>query len=288
MSGQAVGRQLHLIAPLPHRFHNQPVLHQLQAFVQRLLCIALANGDFFTADYRSRVDLRRHVMHCATCCLYTSVERLLYHVESPEDGDLCAITRGICVACAVVGDKGGMKIDDASRELFNEACTEDTHPADQYDEVNAEKLQQCSKPRLALRSLLPGQVDHWQVMCKGTLQAVGIGFVAHNQRDLDVRQFLALDGIDKRLQVAARARDEHAKAQGSAVHYRRTSSSAWTSSATRRCLYSCSRWPSCISERASILAASRAAPSGSRITGEAMPDGSRSDERISIPPKRSL
>src|SRR6266568_866600 len=270
MSGQAVGRQLHLIAPLPHRFHNQPVLHQLQAFVQRLLCIALANGDFFTADYRSRVDL------------------LLYHVESPEDGDLCAITRGICVACAVVGDKGGMKIDDASRELFNEACTEDTHPADQYDEVNAEKLQQCSKPRLALRSLLPGQVDHWQVMCKGTLQAVGIGFVAHDQRDLDVGQFLALDGIDKRLQVAACARDEHTKAQGSAIHYRRTSLSAWISSVTRRCLYSYSRWPSCASERASILAARRAAPSGSRISGEAMPDGRRSDERISIPPKRSL
>src|SRR5260221_1261404 len=288
MSGQSVGRQLHLIAPLPHRFHNQPVLHQLQAFVQRLLCIALANGDFFTADCRSRVDLRRHIMHCTARYLYAGVERLLYHVESPEDGDLRTIACSIRVACAVIGDKGGMEIDDASRELFNEACTEDTHPADQYDEVNAEKLQQCSKPRLALRSLLPGQVDHWQVMCKGTLQAVGIGFVAHDQRDLDVGQFLALDGIDKCLQVAAGAGDEHAKAQGSAIHYRRTSSSAWTSSVTRCCLYSCTRWPSCASERASILAASRAAPSGSRITGEAMPDGSRSDERISIPPKRSL
>src|SRR5713101_1608051 len=199
------------------RLDNQLMLHQLQAFVQCLLCIALANGDFFTADYRSRVDLRRHIMHCATCCLYTSVERLLYHVESPEDGDLCPSARGIRVACAVIGDKGGMEIDDASRELFNEAYTEDTHPADQYDEVNAEQSQQCGKPRLALRSLLPGQVDHWQVMCKGTLQAVGVGFVAHDQRDLDVGQFLALDGIDKRLQVAAGARDEHTKAQGNAV-----------------------------------------------------------------------
>src|SRR6266700_3071150 len=152
-------RQLRSIAPLPHRFHNQPVLHQLQAFVQRLFRIALLNSDLFTADYGSRVDLRRHIMHRAARYLYTGIERLLYHVEPPEDGDLCAIARGIGVARAVVGDKGGMKIDDAPRELFDKGWAEDTHPAGQYDEVNAEQSQQCGKLRLAIRSLLPGQVD---------------------------------------------------------------------------------------------------------------------------------
>src|SRR5438034_3097157 len=151
-----------------HSLYNQPMFHQLQPFVQRLLCIALLNSDLFTADYRSRVDLWRHIMHCAARYLYAGLECLPDHVESPKDRDLCAIARGIGVACAVVGYKGGMKIDDAPRKLFNKVGTEDTHPARQYKEVNVEQSQQCGKPLLAFRSLAPRQVDCWQVMGKGS------------------------------------------------------------------------------------------------------------------------
>src|SRR5437899_3114072 len=50
--------KLFLILKALHSLDNQLMLHQLQALVQRLLRIALLSSDLFTADHRSRVDLR--------------------------------------------------------------------------------------------------------------------------------------------------------------------------------------------------------------------------------------
>jgi len=43
----------------------------------------------------------------------------------------------------------------------------------------------------------------WNFVLEGSLQAVGVSFIAYNQRDFDAWQFLAFNGIDECLQVAA-------------------------------------------------------------------------------------
>src|SRR5579884_1800516 len=278
----------------PHRLHDQPVFHFLDALVQALLRIPRLDGNFFAADDGSGVDGGSYVMDGAARRWDVGLQGLAHGMEAAKDGDGRAVAGSVDFAGAAIGQEGRMQVDDTPGELGQEGCAEYAHPAREYDEVDLEEVQEGSELRFALRHFrcfgwrgsVPGQVDGGQFVTQSALQANRVGFVAHDEGDFDAGKLAAFDGIDEGLQVAAAAGDEDAEAEG--FHSLRTSSSAEVSSALMRCLYCSIRCASCWLQRASILAASRAAPSGSRIVGVAMPEGSRNEERISMPPKRSL
>src|SRR5579883_186404 len=283
-----------VISTPPHRLHDQPVFHFLDALVQALLCISRLDGDLFAADDGSGVDGGGDVVDGAARRWDVGLQGLAHGMEAAKDGDGRAVAGGVDFAGAAIGQESGMQVDDTPGKLGQEGRAEYAHPAREYDEVDLEEAQESSELRFALRHFrrfgrrgsVPGQVDGRQFVAQGALQAGRVGFVTDDEGDFDVGKLAAFDGVDEGLQVAAAAGDENAEAER--LHSLRTSSSAEVSSALMRCLYCSIRCASCWSQRASILAASRAAPSGSRIVGVAMPEGSRSEERISMPPKRSL
>ena len=181
--------------------------------MQTFLRISLKNRDFLPAYYWPGVYLRCHEVDGAAGYFDAGGEGLADGVETAKDRDASAVTRSIRTAGAVVGQEGGMDVDDAARELFQEVSAEDAHPAGQHDEVNLEETQPGGEPGFAFGAVLPGQVHGLQVMSMGAFQAVGVDIVADDQRDGDAGQFVAFDGVDQSLQVGAGTGDEDAQAQ---------------------------------------------------------------------------
>ena len=118
------------------------MLHHLQPFVQRLLIIAIQDGDLLAADDGAGVYFGGDVVDAASCDLDLGVEGLLNGVEAAKDGNLCAITGGIGAADTVVGQQGGMDVDDALGELLKKFGAEDTHPTGEYDKFDLKELKQ--------------------------------------------------------------------------------------------------------------------------------------------------
>src|SRR5690348_3694754 len=109
--------------------------------MQAFFGIAFKNRDFFAANYGAGVYFGGDKVDGAAGYFHACSEGLADGVEAAEDGDGGAVAGGVGAAGAVVGEQGGMDVDDAARELGQEVGAEDTQPACQHDEVNLEETQ---------------------------------------------------------------------------------------------------------------------------------------------------
>ena len=86
------------------------MLHHLQPCMQALFRIPWLDRHLFPADYGSGIDLGRHIMYCAACHLYASIQGLPDGMESAKDGNLHAIFRRIRMACTIIWQERGVQV----------------------------------------------------------------------------------------------------------------------------------------------------------------------------------
>ena len=181
--------------------------------MQAFFGITFKNRYFFAAYDGAGVYFGSDEMDGAAGYFYAGVESLLDGMEAAKDGDGSAVAGGVGAADAIVGQEGGVNVDDAARELGEEGGAENAHPAGQHEQINLEELQPGGQFGLAFLAVVPGQVHSLQVMLMSAFQAVGVYVVADDQYDFNAGEFVALDGIDQGLEVAAGTGDQDSQAQ---------------------------------------------------------------------------
>ena len=112
------------------------------------------------------------------------------------------------------GQERGMHIDDRARKAREEDISEQLHVAREHDEARAapeQPVAECAVALLARGVLRGGKHRRRDSARAGALERRDLGHVRGDRDDLGLAR---VDRVEKRLQVGARARDEHRDGKG--------------------------------------------------------------------------
>src|SRR5712692_7351473 len=127
----------------------------LQTLMQTFFVISLLDGDLLSTDDRPGIYRRCDVMDCASRHLYSGIECLLHCMKSAKYGYGGAIAGDNPFTRTIICQEGGMEIDDALRELVEEAGTQNVHPPCEHDEIGLKQVQEGGQFDFAPCELLP-------------------------------------------------------------------------------------------------------------------------------------